>query len=361
MAPAPTQVMQGIEVPTSSVNPREFFRLTRRLTILEKNLGAFAGLGNTDTIPILQTGVLSNLIVQFQGSLVVTLGGGTAATTGRWPYDLIRAARFTANGQSNLINCRGWKLKAREIMAHGDLTDRGVSRGIGGASPGTAVTQGTLSLNTENWGVGQNVTAIPGAPTNYPVNLEWYIPVAFDDLTLVGAIFAQTSATDLNVAIDWAPSSDLFLLTGAATAVLTGSLTAEATIYSIPQAANGDIIVPDLSVFHSLIESRVQVMTNGDNEIRLAGQGVGKQLLRMYGQTFNQAVAGNPVPLPVNSTNYGNIAWRFGGNDTPEVYPHGLLHAHRIEKLFDCDLCSFAGYWMHDFASENAFRDSVDY
>src|SRR5579859_6367505 len=191
MAPAPLQVIQGIEVPTSAINPREFFRLTRRLTILEKNIGAFAGLGNTDTIPILQTGVLSGLLVQFQGSLVVTLSAGTCATTGRWPYDLIKAARFTANGQSNLINVHGWKLKVREIMQRGDLTDRGVVRGIGGASPGTQVQQGTLSLNTESWGVGQSVTAIPAG--TYPVELEWYVPVAFDDLTLQGAIFAQTS------------------------------------------------------------------------------------------------------------------------------------------------------------------------
>src|SRR5260221_13470444 len=195
MAPAPTQVMQGIEVPTSSVNPREFFRLTRRLTILEKNLGAFAGLGNTDTIPILQTGLLSNLIVQFQGNLAVNLAAGTCATTGRWPYDLIRAARFTANGQSNLINCRGWKLKAREIMAHGDFTDRGVTRGIGGASPGTQVSQGTLSMNTENWGVGQNGTAIPGAATTYTGNLGWQVSGSFDSMPLQGATLSHTPAT----------------------------------------------------------------------------------------------------------------------------------------------------------------------
>jgi hypothetical protein len=118
--------------------------------------------------------------------------------------------------------------------------------------------------------------------------------------------------------------------------------------------------VPDLSTFHSMIESRVPVISNGDNETRLAGQGVGKQLLRLFGRTFNQAVAGNAVPLPVNATNYGNILWRFGGNDTPEVWNNGLAHAHRIEKLFDADIGSLAGYFCHDFASENAFRDSVD-
>src|SRR5215469_3502678 len=149
MAQAPTQLMQGIEVPVTSIDPKQFFRQTRRLNILEKNLGAFAGLGSTDTIAKLQTGVLGKLRVQFLGSLVVALPTGTCATIGRWPYDLARAFRFSANGQSNLINCRGWKLKIREMMQRGDLSDRGVVRGIGGASPGTQVQQGTLSLNTE--------------------------------------------------------------------------------------------------------------------------------------------------------------------------------------------------------------------
>lgn len=357
MPAAPTQIMQGIEVPASSINPAQFFQLTRRLRILEKTLPAFAGLGSTDTIPILQTGVLSGITLQFTGSLVITLNSGTAATSGRWPYDLIRAARFTANGQSNLINCHGRYLKAREIMQRGDLTDRGVTRGIGGASPGTQVNQGTMSLNSENWGVGQNVSAIAGG--TYNVELEWFLPIAFDELTLQGAIFAQTSATDLYCAIDWAFPSDLFTLTGAATAVLTGAVTATATLFTIPQAPNGDIIVPDLSVFHSLIESRIPVIANGDNENRLAGQGVGKQLLRLFGTVWNNGTT-TPVPLAVNSTNYNNILWRFGGNDTPETYTNGSLHDHYVEKVFDSDLGAYHGIWAHDWCSENAFRDSID-
>jgi hypothetical protein len=47
--------MQGIAVPASSVNAREFFRRTRRLTFAQKTF-AFAGLGFTDNVPILQTG-----------------------------------------------------------------------------------------------------------------------------------------------------------------------------------------------------------------------------------------------------------------------------------------------------------------
>lgn len=355
--PQPTQIMQGIEVPASSVDPGNFFRLTRRLTVTQKTFN-FAGLGLTDNVPILQTGIISGLMIKFSGSLTVTLAGGTAASTMRWPYDLIKAARFSANGQSNLINVSGAKLKARELMARGDLSDRGVTNGIGGASPGTSRSQGTMALSTESWGVGQNVTAIPGAPTVYPVELEWYVPIAFDDWSLTGAIFAQTSATDLNLAIDWAPIADLFVTTAAATVTLSGATTVQAKLYTIPQGPNGSVIVPDLSTFHSLIQTRYATPSNGLNEVRLSGQGVGKQLMRLYWQLWNGSGAG--APLPVNATNFSQIGWRFGGNDTPEVYPDGRTHSYSVEKTFGSDLCTYQGFSVLDFASEHAFRDAID-
>lgn len=352
-APAMTN-LQGIAVPESAVNPQLFFQLTRRLTIAAKTLGAYAGLGSTDTITMLQTGILAAISIKFSGTLTVALPAGTAATTSRWPYDLIRSIRFTANGQSNLINCHGAVLKVRDIMGHGDLTDRGVSRGVGGASPGTATQNGTLSLNNENWGVGQNVTAIPANP--YPVELNWFVPVAFDQVSLLGSVFAQTSATDLLLQIDWAPSSDLFVLTSTATATLTGAVVIEPVLYSIP-VVGGSIVVPDLSTFHSLIESRIAVVANGDNETRLAGQGVGRQLLRLFWRTFNGA---QPVPLAMNATNYGQVLWRFGTNDTPEIYTDGKHLAYMNERYYNCDIGAVYGFGSWDFCHEFAFRDSVD-
>lgn len=352
MAQTPTAVMQGIEVPTSSIDPTNFFRLTRRLSIPFKT-GSFAGLGNTDTTQLLQTGIVSGVTIKASGSLVVTPGAGTVATTSKWPYGLAKNVKFSANGQSNLINCGGIHLKVREIMQRGDLNDRGVAQAIGGASPGTARTQGTLSLNSESWGVGQNVSAIPAG--TYPVELEWYLPIAYDDLNLLGAIFAQTSATDLVVAVDWAGQNDLFTLTGNATVALSMSTIYEARLYSIPQGPNGSVIVPDLSAFHSIIATRYGTPTNGMNEIRLSGQGVGKQLLRLWWQGWNN---GNPMPL--NASNYAQVGWRYGGNDTPENMPDGKVMAYQVEKLFNSDFGSFAGVGVWDFCSENAFRDSVD-
>jgi len=37
-----------------------------------------------------------------------------------------------------------------------------------------------------------------------------------------------------------------------------------------------------------------------------------------------------------------------------------IAMAHHVEKLYNCDMSSLAGWWAWDWCSENAFRDSVD-
>lgn len=352
---APTQSLQGIEVPASSVDPRAFFAATRRLTIPQKTF-SYAGLGSTDTISMLQTGILSQLTIHAYGTLTVALPTGTCASTARWPYDLLRAVRFSANGQSNLINVPGSFLKLRDIQARGDLSDRGVANGFGGSgAAGTARTQGTLSLAGESWGVASNASAIPAAA--YPVDLNWVVPVAFDQVNLLGAIFAQTSSTDLVLYLDWAPVTDLFVLTGTATVTLTLTVVIESTLYSIPQGPGG-IFVPDLSSFHSYIVTRTPSIANGVNETRLVGQGVGRSLLRINARVLNGAAPG--TPLVVNATNFGQIGWRYGGNDTPEIYTEGQHLRYVNERTFNADIGALFGFYCLDFSSENAFRDSID-
>lgn len=350
----PTQVMQGILVPASSVNPEAFFAHTRRLRFAMQPAKAFAGLGGTDLVSTLQTGIIAQLSIKFSGSLVITPGTGTVATTAHYPYNLLRACRFTANGQSNLVNSPGVWLKAREFAVR-DLTDRGVIRQVGGASPGTNVQQGTLSLATENWGVGQSVTALTGQTV--PVELQWTVPICFDERTLLGAIFAQTASTELALALDWAPVADIFALTGNATVALTGTVAVEGIVYSIPEVG-GQIIVPNLSAFHSFIVSRVPNLANGVNEPQLPGQGVGRQLMRLGFRVLNGAAPG--VPLAVNDTNFGQLGWRYGGNDTPEVYSGGKHFAEWAERTFGSDLGSIYGMAILDYANEFALRDSID-
>lgn len=349
---APTRTMQGIAVPAESVNPDLFFELTRRHRTPEKNL-SYGGGGTTQVVELRKADILGSLSLRFVGSLVIAGAVAATASTAQWPLG-IAGVRFTANGQSNLINTgqRGLKhLRARDLMRNSDQTDRGISQVFGGA----AKTQGTMAYAHESWGVGSNTTGL--ANGTYPIDLTFPIPIAEDERALLGAIFLQTSTSDLTLSIDEAPLTDLFAANGA-TITLTGTWQVEATRFSIPIGPNGQIVIPNLNVFHSIIGSRVaNGISNGENELRIIGQGAGKSLLRVYGQVLNGSPA---VPLAMNATNFGALAWRYGNNETPDSFLDGSSMRADMERRYNSDLGALWGYWCHDFANENVFRDTVD-
>jgi len=348
---SPPHYMQGIQVPASSVRPEEFFRKTRRHILQEKAV-AYTG-QNQDVIELRKSDILAGIVIRFSGQVVITPGTGSVATTARWPYDFLKTIRFTANGASNIINCSGLKLKARDLMKRWDLNDRGVSQ----ISAGVAATQGTLSLGSELWGVGTSTAAIAGA--TYPIELEWFVPVAEDMADLAGAIFLATSTADLTLTLDYENVANLFTIAGNATAVLTGTTSTTSVKYSVPLGPDGEIVVPALNVFHSLVQSRTTAIQNGENEVRIVGQGAGKSLLRIFFQTWNGAAAAN-APLKMNAANYGKQSWRYGNNETPDEFIDGTLLRQMNERSFGNDLGGLWGFGVHDFAAENAFRDVVD-
>jgi hypothetical protein len=350
-APAGAMNLQGIDVPAGSINPAAFFAGTRRKYVNEYNR-AFAGYGLTDTVELRKSDIIAGLHVRFTGQLVTVHSAGSVIPTMRWPYDLVRAFRFTANGQSNLINVSGLKLKAREAMSNIASDDRGVAQTFGAA----AVTQGSLSMASEKWGLGPLQTQ--AASGTFPVELYWFVPVAEDDQDLAGAIFAQTSSMDLTLAIDWETAANLFTTSGGDTVTLTGNVSVSSEKYSIP-VVGGAFVLPDLSMFHSLIQTRAaNGVANGDNELRLIGQGAGKQLLRMFYQTWN----GNApqAPIVANATNYGQQGWRYSSNETPELFIDGQQLREWNERMYNCDVGGQWGFLAHEFEVVNAFRDTVD-
>jgi hypothetical protein len=221
---------------------------------------------------------------------------------------------------------------------------------------GANVQQGTLSLASESWGVGPGATAI--ATGNYAVELYWRVPVAENEKDLSGAVFCQTSATDLTLQLEFAQLATLFTVTGNDTVALTGTVIIEAEKYSIP-AENGVMIVPDLSLFHSLVQTNIaNAVQTGDNEPRLIGQGAGRTLLRLFFQTWNGAVP--QTPLAATATNYGPQGWRYGTNETPELFPDGRSLRQWNEQLYGSDTAAVWGFLCHEFEATWAFRDSVD-
>lgn len=345
--------IQGNPVNGNQIDPTSFYKYTRRQRgAMAGQITAFAGLGSPDVMELKPTGILAALDLKFKGSLVVTPGTGTVATTAKWPYSLIRAAKLSANGQSNLINCNGQFLKAREIIGNPSLNDRGVPQTIGGST----VYNGTFSLAEEDWGVGQNTPAI--ASGTYDVELTWRVPVSWDLVKLYGALYLQTAATSVVLELDWAPATDLFIITGDATAALTGGWMAEGIVFTIP-AVGGVGVLPDLSTFHAITQNNTTSMGTTVNQPVLAGQGVNKQLMRVLWNLWSGST-GPGAPLVMDKTNFGQLGWGYGLTETPEVYQDGESMALDVERNYSCAMGLYQGMAVLDFARHWSFRDSID-
>ena len=349
-------IMQGTEVPTASVQPEAFFANTRRMLFSMKSPSPIAGLGSSDAVQLKQTGVVAGLEVRIFGT--VTFGGTITGTnmSYEWPYNIARAVRVSANGQANLVNAPGLGLKALSVMKP-DSQDRGVSRPFGSGT----VNQGTFSLASEDWGTSSGNTLGPGktvpATGTYTVDFTIFVPLAFDSKTLTGAIYAQTSATALELAIDWSTQAQLLTLGGSASFTHNLQYQVQGIVYSIPNVG-GRFVVPDLSAFHSIIGFERRDLGQGDNEVLLPGTGVGRQLMRVW---FNFTPGGiGTAPAAMTAANYGTLGWRYGGNDTPEQVANGQQLRALNERLFNSDIGGAWGVGCWDFANEWAFRDSVD-
>ena len=357
-AAQPAVSLQGVASPNVVVDPNSFYPATRRLLYSMKAASPIAGFGSTDSVQLRQTGIVAGLYVRVFGTLV---WGGTitgSATSWRWPYNLIRACRVSANGQSNLINCNGLALKALEFGANNDLNDRGVSHTIGAV---TGVTQGTLSGALEDWGTSGANQMGPGntvaAIGTYTVDLSYFVPIAADQVSLIGSVFAQTAATNLTLDIDWETQANLFTVGGSATLTPALNYQVQGVVYSIP-IVGGKAVVPDLSQFHQVAQFRTSAIAQGDNETLLPGTGVGRKLLRVFMSVSTGTAPG--TPLAINATNFGAMGWRFGGNDTPEQVANGQQLRYINERQYSCDFGRNWGIAVWDFVSQFALRDVVD-
>lgn len=343
-------------MPGLVVDPLAFYANTRRQRFSMKGLTTMAGLGSTDSITLRQTGIVAGLEVRVTGTLVF---GGTITGTSAlydWPFNVVKSFVVSANGQSSLVNCRGIKIRTLEFIMNDRLDDIGVTKTFNGAS----ISNGSLALPSDDWGTSAGNSLAPNssvaATGTYTVDLTFFIPIAADPKTLVGSVFAQTSATNLTLDINWNTQAALFTLGGSAT--LTNNLQYQVTglVYSIPNVG-GRFVVPDLSAYHQIAEFQQAGLGQNDNLINLPGTGIGRKLLRLVFQTWTGATT---APLALNATNYNKVAWQYGGSDTPEQYDNGTSLAAQNIRIAGSNLAGQWGIGFWDFASEHALRDAVD-
>jgi hypothetical protein len=350
-------LIQGVTSPNVVVDPPNFYAATRRLKFPMRSLTAISGLGTVDTVQLRQTGIVAALEVRVQGT--ITFGGtiGTTTMSYEWPFNLIQEARLSANGQSNLLRCRGLTIRALEFITNPKIDDSGISKSFGG----TAFTTGTLALSCDDWGTsGVNVLA-PGtnvaAVGTFTVDLTFFMSVAADPVSLIGAVYAQSQATNLTLEIQWATQAQIVsALGGAATFASALNWGVTGVAYSIPNV-NGNYLVPDLSMFHQVAETRFGGMAQGTNEPLLPGTGVGRKLMRVVHNVYSGAV---PTPLALTSANFNTVGWAYGGSDVPEGYPAGQSLRAANVRLAGVDLGQLWGLGCWDFATQFALRDIVD-
>lgn len=350
-------LIQGVASPNYVVDPRAFYAATRRLRFPMRPGVAIAGLGSTDAVQLRQTGIIAYLELRVYGTL--TFGGtiGTTTMSYEWPWNLIQALKLSANGQSNLINCKGLTLIAHEMTTNAKLDDSGLDRLFGG----TLRNSGTLTKASDDWGTGATDNLGPGTNVTTAeaktVDLTFLIPVAADPVSLIGSVFAQSAATNLTLEVQWATQNQIIsALGGAATFTSSLSWSVIGVAYSIPNV-NGAYVVPDLSMFHQIAETRFGGLVQNQNEQLLPGTGVGRRLMRVFQNVYSGST---PAPLALTSANFGQVGWAYGGSDTPETYITGQDARASGYRTAGVDLGGRWGIILHDFASQFALRDLVD-
>ena len=352
-------MIQGVQTPNVVVDPQTFYAATQRQRFSMAASQDFNGLGSVDSVQLRQAGIVAALEVRIRGN--VTFGGtiGTTTMDWSWPFDMCRF-RLSANGQSNLLDVSGGKIRALEFCTNPKIVDNGVDQLVGGDTVDT----GTLALACDDWGTGATTSEMgPGSNVTvaeaHTVDITYLLPVAGDPTLLIGAVYAQSSATNLTLDIQWATQAQLIsALGGSATVDFDLEYDVTGVVYSIP-IVGGRAVVPDLSMFHQLSEANQAGFGAGENEYEIPGTGTGRQLLRLLSNIWTGSGI-NKQPLPVLDANYNTIAWRYGGNITPETYSQGGKQRALNNRQTGVDIGRYWGLILQDWASEWALRDVID-
>jgi hypothetical protein len=348
--------IQGVQTNDTMVDPTTFATFTRRQRFPMKAATAIAGLGTSDNVQLKKTGVISALEVRIAGDIDVDITAAVTPTY-EWPYNLVKAFKVSVNGQSTLIDARGLDIKLADIAGDSDLSDRGVMHNFGSA---TADGQGMLSQAHEDWGseAGGDYVApgvAVGSTDTYSVDLTYMIPLAANQVSLIGSIFGQSQATNINVEIVYSTESELFTIVAGGSVDLS-ALTCDVTgvAYAIP-VVSGRAVVPDLSQLHGLNTFMEPVTASGEAEYNLPGTGQGRKLLRLWWNLYSSG-----CPLVMSAANYQSVGYRYGSNTVPESYPNGSKLRALNERQMNSDIGRHWGYGMWDYASQWALRDLID-
>jgi hypothetical protein len=274
------------------VDPALFMQLTRK-RVLQTRSKEDPGPGGSAPVDLPQSGIVSKIQIVFVGTLVVATA---AVTTGdEWPYNLLKRFGLSVSGAADLWGCDGCDLHALRFIRYPSYDDD-VDLFPGTVGGGNSVGTGT-----------------------YDVHLTWEVPIAVDDTTLVGSLYAQSSQSALSLALTQATNAELFSA-NPANATLDGRFYVLETVFDIPRSPKtGNILVPDLSRLHSVEAHDTPFTANGGVEtdlIRSEGQ-LSRLLVSARSSATNRLSA---LPASASSKKINQLRIEYGAGERPMVF-----------------------------------------
>jgi hypothetical protein len=323
-----------------------FLRATRQNFLPVQSIDYAAGDTKVQRLP--QVGLLARVILIFEGTMTVTLNGGTAALGAEAPFSLIQRLRLVANGNTNLFDCSGYgALIAALKSAYGFAGYGGRPRILDSATvPGPA----SSTFSAVNYAAGVNA----GANT-WRFGLEIPLKIADDWRDPIGMVLAAAPDTVLELHVTWgatlyqaAASRSVPVDTDAgalATAALTNAKLYPFVEYFTVPASESDY--PDLRRLHLWNEQGPQVIAAaGDQDVVLQR---GNTLKRVLHIAWTNSAA--------DATNISQLELRFNQSEVPYSMRR-LLIAYLQRQRNVRDLPD--GVYEHDLWNSSTFRDAIN-
>jgi hypothetical protein len=289
------------------------------------------GFGSSFAFRADAVGIIGRMLLIFEGTYTSTATPATA--TRQWPWNLAAQVTVSANGINNLFACDGADLRALMRVRNKDyFLDR------------------------------ESAFAIPGASASGGHRLVWELPLSYDD-SLIGAVFAQTEETFLNVVVQTGASGSLFSANpGSYAAAANWRVMTE--FYSIPQIdtkAGRMLLLPDITQLHGVV-SRSDPLVLPDTVSPLTR--TGGILLRILQRLDNDPVQiGNVDP----GASVQSHRFRYGGNVVPLDVPGSIIRLQNEMDYGDAvlpasDVVSGGtppAYMVDDFVVNSPLRDTI--
>lgn len=322
------ETMQNIPSVNFVTDPATFFALTSKNVVTPRSQ-AHPDPGGFFTAQLPPDGILSKVLITFVGTVTVATAAATAGN--RWPYGLLDSFQLSVNGQNDLWNCDGLDLHALRFARYPSY-DEAVD-----VYPGSV-------------GGGDSV----GVAT-HDVHLTWEVPIAMDDTSLIGSLYAQSAATSIQARIGTALNADLFSA-NPANVTIDGTWYISTTWFDVPVGEDNRLILPDLSVLHGFNAVNYPVTATGEARVELvrnAGQ-LSRLFIAAQSADTNRLSA---LPSAASTKKITDLRLEYGGNRRPYVFSPAAtllaINGQHYGAPLPYDRLAV------DFVKENPARDRV--